>query len=289
MLKSNEKLIGIFIKILLFTFLLFSHFGFEHNNILSCGSFYLSYGLNLVFLILLLINRDPGYENTKKPGEPTNVISEILDNIKNDQWRSTERDCFSCLIPQKDSTQHCLICNRCVFGFQFHLKRNNFGLCIGYRNFPLYYCYILFTLLTFYAYSFGALQTGLNGGTTAFPIVIIEKWIELAKTKFFVSAVVILILLASIEILYNLFVMSVAICSGLTVHEMRHMNLYKYLFDLKEIKDQGMKYVHKKRTFMDIIGNVGKFGIHLINSIKGIKPNVETQYIQLKQNDISVS
>eukprot|EP00831_Metopus_contortus_P014648 TRINITY_DN16066_c0_g1_i2.p1 TRINITY_DN16066_c0_g1~~TRINITY_DN16066_c0_g1_i2.p1 ORF type:complete len:124 (+),score=38.77 TRINITY_DN16066_c0_g1_i2:60-431(+) len=59
---------------------------------------------------------------------------------------------------------------------------------------------------------------------------------------------------------------TVAIWTGMTVHEIRHMYLYRYLFDLKEVGEHGLRYVHRKRSWGDIASNVRSFFQQFIGS-----------------------
>ncbi len=72
-------------------------------------------------------------------------------------------------------------CNRCVAGFQFHLKPLSLDLCVGERNFPVYFLYTVFGPRTVDLYIIGVLLTALPGATTLCPVSLVERLLALSQ------------------------------------------------------------------------------------------------------------
>jgi len=226
-----------------------------------------------LFLCLLLI-RDPGYEPIKTLSHPNNVIGMILDQIKEGNWTDNGDYCLSCLIRKSPTTNHCLACKCCVSGFHFHLSKLN--ICIGRRNFPIYFFYIFFTIITWYTYSYTILNSILVIPNAYFPVSLLEQFCELVISHCGISLLLVCLLIFSVNLLYDMLFMCAAICKGLTVYQIRFPYLNKHLFEL--VKDENLKepvYVLKERSWS--LTNIKNFFM----SIKELLRIREQEYMKL--------
>ncbi len=285
LLRRYAKTLTISTTLALMMFMLVTFWKLGPAGKLATGLFsgaYLSYVL--LFALLLLFRRDPGYQPMKGREHPTNAIAQILEHFRTGSWTNCENYCFSCLTNLASSTHHCLTCGRCVNGFQFHLK--SLGVCIGHANFPVYFLYELIGTWAWYIYCGSVLNAALPKAVTGFPVSMVEKWLTLFSKHWFVATVVLALVLISVQKCYELLVMSTAIWKGMTVHELRNMHLYKYLFELKDFGgDQGKRYVHKKRTWGQCCENVAGFVGQAWAALRGVSEisQNQVQYIQLAE------
>ena len=165
--------------------------------------------------------------------------------MRNDNWAECDDNCFSCLIRTPQSSYHCLNCRCCVSKVQFHLSPWKFGLCIGQLNFPIYFFFSFFRLLCWFTYSICVLYSIEETTRTPFPVSLVEQWFVLFSYCKLSAFIIILMIFRSADVVYDLIVMFSGICQGMTVHELRHMHLYTYLFDIVKNRENKTIYVHK--------------------------------------------
>ena len=287
LLKSYGKSLSIATNVLLMMFMLITFWNMGPMGKLANGLFSTFYLIYVSLFILLLCKKDPGYQPMKGMEHPTNAVAQILESLRENTLPNCDNFCFSCLIEQTRSTHHCLTCGRCVNGFQFHLKPWQFGMCIGSANFPVYFLYELFGVLCWYEYICAILNSALPIATAGFPVSIVEKWLELLPKHFFLAILIVILLLISVQKIYELLIMFTGICKGMTVHELRNMHLYKYLFDLKDLGDQGKRYVHKKRSWSECINNISVFFCQTWSALRGLNEIAQQpQFIQLAETAV---
>ncbi len=281
--KAYGKPLSTLSVVLLLGFMMWNFWKLGRGNGLVTAMFLVCYAVYAAMFGLLMLRKDPGYQAMKGMDHPTNAITEIIDKLKSDAWSSCDEYCLGCLIRQPRSTQHCMECNRCVAGFQFHLKPLCLGLCVGERNFPVYFLYTVFGLWTWYLYILGVLLTALPEATTPCPVSLVERLLALSQSSLVNACAAAFLLVLSTQRAYDGFVMLMAICSGMTVHEMRHMHLYRYLFELKDLGDQGKRYVHRKIGWGEWCGNLCEFAGTAMKAIVGDSGAEAPQMIQLAE------
>jgi len=285
LLKRFGQTYSIALNFLLLQFLLFSFIYMRPIGKFINGIFAFTFLCYAALFILLLIRKDPGYQPMKGIEHPTNAIAQILEQLRGGNWAENEEYCFSCLTNKPQGAFHCYSCGRCVNGYQFHLKPWQLGICIGKFNFPIYFLYEVMSLFCWYIYMGAMLDTAFPTPICGFPIYFVEQYLVLLLNHPIIALVFIGLLLRSMQKSYELLVMFTAIIKGMTVHELRNMHLYKYLFDIKDFGEQGKKYIHKRKSWSDLLGNLLKFCENTWDSLLGINhidTNI-TQYIQLAE------
>ena len=208
---------------------------YEQYPLLSITGFGFELNLILLFISLkaFLTQKDPGYIHKKLFSDHTNCIGNILDKFKKGEIESEAKFCFSCLIIKPRSAYHCYRCNKCVMGYHMHLKNSLGGVCIGTNNFSPYFFCQLFSVIMLIFYLFGVISSAMDQPTSIFPISIIERYCALYYKGKFEFAVTMIATIVFLQVWYNLVVVLVAACYGMTLHELYHPNKHEYLFEIK--------------------------------------------------------
>ena len=277
-LKKHGRIFNIVLNLLSMLIILYPMLYFLSKSIILNGLFFCAYILKMIFFILLQIKKNPGYLPMRSINQQNNAIAELLAVSDSNELPSSDQYCLYCLIRAPKSSYHCLHCNRCVSKFQFHLN----GLCIGYRNFGIYFLHKLFKAMYYYIFILYCLCSITETITSPFPVNLLERWIRLFNKDKLISIILVMLLGTGIQVLYDLMVMFVGISQGITVHELRNMNLYSYLFELKKVDNEYL-YVHKTRTYSDCFTNISNFISYCYKSIKGFSEESNDQYIQLAE------
>ena len=109
-------------------------------EVVAIGSIFIT----LLLLISLIVKKNPGYLPKLKLEDPSNVITDILERVRNMEYRQG-RMCLSCLQRHYKGDEHCSKCDRCVSGFQLHSKW--LGVCLGQQNVSIYFFWMLSSVL----------------------------------------------------------------------------------------------------------------------------------------------
>ena len=283
--RTYGHYLSILINILVMILIAFSTIQFKtlRNIIGSIGvSSYIFY---IILFVLLLLRKNPGYIEKRDLNHPNNAISVLLEEMRKGEWPDCSDYCFTCLRKPLKSSYHCLNCDRCVPNFQFHLRPLDLGICIGQTNFHIYFFYVFFKAACCFLYSVCMLNV-MGTTKTSFPVSLVEQWLKLFGKSKLVALFILFLIYRSADVAYNLLIMLTAIWKGMTVDEMRNIDLHKYLFDIEKNAKGEVRYVHKVRTWKDNCRNVIGFLCGTLDSLKGRVLKDNEQYIELPSSSI---
>ena len=131
-------------------------------NLLSLSFiFYIKFDLRTIFyiiwlfILMIFIIRFYLIDTTKYNNQPNYLL-----NLIEIEEKPIDDYCLNCQILQNSETIHCLICNKCIEGFDHHCHWLN--KCIGVKNMNAFY-HLLFALQTHSFINFCLCIIGRNG------------------------------------------------------------------------------------------------------------------------------
>ena len=108
-----------------------------------------------MFILMIFIIRFYLIDTTKYNNQPNYLL-----NLIEIEEKPIDDYCLNCQILQNSETIHCLICNKCIEGFDHHCHWLN--KCIGAKNMNAFY-HLLFALQTHSFINFCLCIIGRNG------------------------------------------------------------------------------------------------------------------------------
>ena len=132
------------------------------TNLLSLSFiFYIKFDIRTIFyiiwmfILMIFIIRFYLIDTTKYNNQPNYLL-----NLIEIEEKPIDDYCLNCQILQNSETIHCLICNKCIEGFDHHCHWLN--KCIGVKNMNAFY-HLLFALQTHSFINFCLCIIGRNG------------------------------------------------------------------------------------------------------------------------------
>ena len=196
--------------------------------------------LNLTLLIILLL-KNPGYKYIENQNGINPLIKLIEDN------KDIKNYCPKCFIPEVNGIKHCIICDKCVEGFNHHCFWIN--KCIGKKNKLIYLLFLFISLIYTLDSIYISILSLLDFSSLSYNIFIYKNILNTSKQRqirvFFID----LIFIFSIFICFPLFFL-----------------LFNKLRKKKDLNNTTKKLELKKINKKEIIINDDKYESNIINS-----------------------
>lgn len=209
--------------------------------------------LNLTLLIILLL-KNPGYKYIENKNGINPLIKLIEDN------KDIKTYCPKCFLPEVNGIKHCIICDKCVEGFNHHCFWIN--KCIGKKNKLIYLLFLFISLIYTLDSIYISILSLLDFSSLSYNKFIYKNILNTSKQRqirvFFID----LIFIFSIFICFPLFFL---LFNELN-KKLKKKKFCDKLSKKKDLNNTTKKLELKKINKKEIIINDDKYESNIINS-----------------------